>query len=195
MAALSKEDQAILENAKTNFKSNQVQLRKWNKQKPKDLDARIHEAHQKEFAKKDCLSCANCCKTTSPIFRQPDIRRMAKALKMKESQLIARYLKVDEDDDYVLQTSPCFNLLDDNTCAVYDDRPLACREYPHTDRKNMYQIMDLTAQNTLICPAVAAIVDKILVVKNSWKKAKFAHQSNTLWNRQNLISHNIKFAS
>lgn len=167
MAALSKEDQAILENAKTNFKSNQVQLRKWNKQKPKDLDARFHEAHQKEFTKKDCLSCANCCKTTSPIFRQPDIRRMAKALKMKESQLIARYLKVDEDDDYVLQTSPCFNLLDDNTCAVYDDRPLACREYPHTDRKNMYQIMDLTAQNTLICPAVAAIVDKILVVKNS----------------------------
>ena len=167
MAALSKEDQAILENAKTNFKSNQVQLRKWNKQKPKDLDARFHEAHQKEFAKKDCLSCANCCKTTSPIFRQPDIRRMAKALKMKESQLIARYLKVDEDDDYVLQNSPCFNLLDDNTCALYDDRPLACREYPHTDRKNMYQIMDLTAQNTLICPAVAAIVDKILVVKNS----------------------------
>lgn len=87
---------------------------------------------------------------------------MAKALKIKEGQLIERYLKIDEDQDYVLQKSPCFNLLDDNTCAVYEDRPLACREYPHTDRKNMYQIMDLTAQNTLICPAVAAIVDKIL---------------------------------
>ncbi|MEY4803795.1 MAG: hypothetical protein RL331_308, partial [Bacteroidota bacterium] len=54
------------------------------------------------------------------------------------------------------------NLLPGNTCAVYDDRPLACREYPHTDRKNMYQIMDLTAQNTLICPAVASIVEKIV---------------------------------
>ncbi len=87
---------------------------------------------------------------------------MAKALRMKESQLVAQYLRLDEDDDYVLKTSPCFNLLPDNTCAVYEDRPLACREYPHTDRKNMYQIMDLTTQNTLICPAVASIVEKIV---------------------------------
>ncbi|MEY4486590.1 MAG: hypothetical protein RL440_1123 [Bacteroidota bacterium] len=162
MGEISSKDKEILTLAKTNIKSNQQQLKKWNKQKPKDLDQRFSAAHQKEFAQRDCLQCANCCKTTSPIFRQPDIRRMAKALRMKESQLVERYLKLDEDDDYVLQSSPCFNLLDDNTCAVYDDRPLACREYPHTDRKNMYQIMDLTAQNTLICPAVASIVEKIV---------------------------------
>ncbi|MFN5374011.1 MAG: YkgJ family cysteine cluster protein [Flavobacteriia bacterium] len=162
MGEISSNDKEILALAKTNFKSNQQQLKKWNKSKPKDLDQRFHSAHQKEFAKRDCLQCANCCKTTSPIFRQPDIRRMAKALRMKESQLVAQYLKRDEDDDYVLQSSPCFNLLQDNTCAVYEDRPLACREYPHTDRKNMYQIMDLTAQNTLICPAVASIVEKIV---------------------------------
>ena len=162
MGEISSNDKEILALAKTNFKSNQQQLKKWNKSKPKDLDQRFHTAHQKEFAKRDCLQCANCCKTTSPIFRQPDIRRMAKALRMKESQLVAQYLNRDEDDDYVLQSSPCFNLLPDNTCAVYEDRPLACREYPHTDRKNMYQIMDLTAQNTLICPAVASIVEKIV---------------------------------
>jgi len=162
MGEISSKDKEILTLAKTNFKSNQQQLKKWNKQKPKDLDQRFSAAHQKEFAQRDCLKCANCCKTTSPIFRQPDIRRMAKALRLKESQLVERYLKCDEDDDYVLKTSPCFNLLEDNTCAVYDDRPLACREYPHTDRKNMYQIMDLTAQNTLICPAVASIVEKIV---------------------------------
>jgi len=162
MGEISSKDKEILTLAKTNFKSNQQHLKKWNKQKPKDLDQRFSAAHQKEFAQRDCLKCANCCKTTSPIFRQPDILRMAKALRLKESQLVERYLKRDEDDDYVLKTSPCFNLLEDNTCAVYDDRPLACREYPHTDRKNMYQIMDLTAQNTLICPAVASIVEKIL---------------------------------
>ena len=162
MGEISSNDKEILALAKTSFKSNQQQLKKWNKSKPKDLDQRFHTAHQKEFAKRDCLQCANCCKTTSPIFRQPDIRRMAKTLRMKESQLAAQYLKRDEDDDYVLQSSPCFNLLPDNTCAVYEDRPLACREYPHTDRKNMYQIMDLTSQNTLICPAVASIVDKIV---------------------------------
>ena len=153
--------------SKSEFPANKKIKEKLKATRPKNLDARFHQAHEQVFEKLDCLDCANCCKTTSPIFRQPDIRRMAKALKMKESQLIDRYLKVDEDQDYVLQTSPCFNLLDDNTCAVYEDRPLACREYPHTDRKHMYQIMDLTAQNTLICPAVASIVDKILLGKNS----------------------------
>ncbi len=162
MKDLAASDKELLALAQTNFRVNQQKLRKWNKQKPKDLDQRFNNAHQTEFAKRDCLSCANCCKTTSPIFRQADIRRMAKALRIKENQLVGQYLKLDEDDDYVLQTSPCFNLLPDNTCAVYEDRPLACREYPHTDRKNMYQIMDITAQNTLICPAVASIVEKIV---------------------------------
>ena len=111
MQELSDKDKEILALAKTNFKANQVVLRKWNKTKPKDLDQRFNNAHEKDFAKRDCLNCANCCKTTSPIFRQPDIRRMAKALRLKESQLVAQYLKCDEDDDYVLKTSPCFNLL------------------------------------------------------------------------------------
>ena len=148
--------------SKSEFPANKKVKDKLKATRPKNLDGKFHQAHEEVFEKIDCLDCANCCKTTSPIFRQPDIRRMAKALRMKESQLVAQYLKRDEDDDYVLQSSPCFNLLPDNTCAVYEDRPLACREYPHTDRKNMYQIMDLTTQNTLICPAVASIVEKIV---------------------------------
>ena len=95
MQELSDKDKEILALAKTNLKTNQLVLRKWNKTKPKDLDQRFTNAHEKEFAKRDCLSCANCCKTTSPIFRQPDIRRMAKALRMKESQLVAQYLRLD----------------------------------------------------------------------------------------------------
>ncbi len=162
MNEISKQDAEILTLAKTNFKDNLKQLKKWNKQKPKDLDKRFNQLHQLAFENRDCLACANCCKTTSPIFRQPDIRRMAKALKIKEGQLIDKHLRLDEDGDYVLKKAPCFNLLSDNRCAVYDDRPLACKEYPHTDRKNMYQIMDITAQNTLICPAVAHIVERII---------------------------------
>jgi Fe-S-cluster containining protein len=81
---------------------------------------------------------------------------------MKSQKFIEFYLRIDEDQDYVLQSSPCTFLNEDNTCSIYEDRPLACREYPHTDRKNMFQILELTAQNTLICPAVSRIVQKIL---------------------------------
>jgi Fe-S-cluster containining protein len=134
--------------------------------KPKDLDHRFHEQHEEAFKRIDCLECANCCKTTSPIFRVADIRRIAKHLKVKESKFIDDYLKVDEDSDYVLISSPCTFLNDDNYCSIYEVRPLACREYPHTDRKNMIQILDLTLNNTTICPAVGQIVSRILQ-KNS----------------------------
>jgi Fe-S-cluster containining protein len=151
-----------LEQAKQQFDLTKKTFRKWNQSKPKDLDQKFHSSHVQEFKKMDCLTCANCCKTTSPIFRDADIRRIAKHLRMKESQFIVEYLKMDEENDYVLQNSPCQFLGADNKCDIYEVRPLACREYPHTDRKNMYQILDLTVQNTLICPAVSRIVQKIL---------------------------------
>ena len=131
----------------------------------KRLDDVFRVAHEAEFKKRDCLNCANCCKTTSPIFRDTDVKRIAKHLRLKESQFIDNYLRMDEDNDLVLKTSPCAFLEADNTCSIYEYRPLACREYPHTNRKNMYQILELTAANTQICPAVAAIVEKLCSVK------------------------------
>ncbi|MCO5260796.1 MAG: YkgJ family cysteine cluster protein [Crocinitomicaceae bacterium] len=138
------------------------QLKIFQKKKPKNLDTIFHTAHQKAFSKIDCLKCANCCKTTSPIFRPIDIQRISNHLRMTEGNFIKKYLRIDEDNDYVLQQSPCAFLNDDNTCSIYEHRPLACREYPHTDRKNMYQIMDLTRKNAAICPAVSQILTEIV---------------------------------
>lgn len=132
-----------------------------SKKKPKNLDEQFHKLHTQVFKQIDCLDCANCCKTTSPIFRDVDIKRISKALKVKEAQFIQQYLKMDEDSDYVLKQSPCAFLGSDNKCEIYDIRPLACREYPHTDRKNMHQILGITELNAFICPAVSEIIEKI----------------------------------
>jgi len=130
--------------------------------KHKQLDTIFREAHERTFEKIDCLQCANCCKTTSPIFRDTDIRRIAKHLRMKESKFISDYLRMDEDSDYVLQKSPCSFLGSDNECSIYEYRPLACREYPHTNRKYMHQVLDITEKNAHICPAVADIVFQLM---------------------------------
>lgn len=132
------------------------------KKKPKHLDEVVHAAHHKTFETIDCLSCANCCKTTSPIFRDVDVTRIAKKFKVSNAQFEATYLKRDDDGDLVLQESPCTFLNDDNTCFIYDIRPQACREYPHTDRKRMIQILDLTRKNTEVCPAVSRIVFQLM---------------------------------
>ncbi len=135
--------------------------KKLKRTKPKNLDKTVHELHDKVFEKIDCLDCANCCKTTSPTFYERDIDRLSKHLKLKPSSFIDKYLSVDEDGDYVLTTAPCPFLDYENYCTVYESRPLACREYPHTNRKRFYQILDLSLINTSICPAVADVFERL----------------------------------
>ena len=128
---------------------------------PKNLDYIMQDLHDAEFKKTNCLNCANCCKTTGPLFTSADIERISKHLKQKPQQFIDKYLKIDEDKDYVLQQVPCNFLDQNNSCFIYDVRPKACREFPHTDRKKFNQITDLTLINVAICPAAFNIVEKM----------------------------------
>lgn len=125
--------------------------------KPNHLDDIIHELHYDLFKNIDCLKCASCCRSLGPAIKDIDIQRMAKHLKIKPSELTDKYLRVDEDGDYVFNKMPCPFLQIDNFCSVYESRPRACREYPHTDRKNFYQVIDLSLKNLKTCPAVAGV--------------------------------------
>ena len=142
-------------------KENKKFLQDIKRKDARKIDDAFHSVHEEVFEETDCLSCANCCKTTSPIFYQTDIERASRFLRMKPGDFIDKYLRVDEDKDYVLKSSPCVFLGSDNYCSVYEARPKACREYPHTDRKKMVQIMDLTYKNTMVCPAVLEIVERL----------------------------------
>lgn len=148
--------------AKDRAKSHKEYLEKLAKHPAKDLDYKVQEIHDQVFDKVDCLSCANCCKTTGPLLTSADISRIAKHLKLKEAQFVDDYLRKDEDNDYVLQTLPCPFLGTDNHCSIYSVRPKACREYPHTDRKKFYQIRAITLKNTSICPAAYAVVEQMM---------------------------------
>lgn len=147
--------------AQSKAEENKKFLQSLRKKDVRRVDKAFHQTHEKVFDELDCLTCGNCCKTTSPIFYQNDIERVGKALRMKPGDFVERYLRVDEDHDYVLKLSPCPFLGTDNRCSVYEHRPKACREYPHTNRKKMVQIMDLTHRNTLVCPAVFEIVERL----------------------------------
>ena len=142
-------------------RENSAFLKSLRKKDQRRIDMAFHTIHEEVFQEIDCLTCANCCKTTSPIFYQSDIGRIAKRLGMKPGDFIEKYLRVDEDQDFVLKTSPCPFLDADNYCLIYEDRPKACREYPHTDRKKMVQVLDLAYKNTLVCPAVLEIVERL----------------------------------
>ncbi len=151
----------IIEQAKAKKTINKKFLSKLNDKKIRDLDDVVQQANDRAFVEIDCLKCANCCKTTSPIFYDKDIERLAGYFKIKSAQFIDKYLHLDEVNDYVLNSNPCPFLGSDNYCSVYAHRPKACAEYPHTNRKNFYQLTTLTYHNTMICPAVNKVLDTL----------------------------------
>lgn len=151
----------IPKRAKDKHKENKTFFNKLKKKPPKQLDYLMVELHEEEFQRTDCLDCANCCKTTGPLFTPKDIERISKFFRMKQQDFIDTYLRLDEENDYVLQSVPCTFLGEDNYCSIYNVRPKACREFPHTDRKKFQQISHLTMKNVAICPAAYNIVEEM----------------------------------
>lgn len=135
---------------------------KKNKSKLEKMDLQVHKLHDYHSSRIDCLACANCCKTLGPRMTDRDIERLSKELRMKSVDFMQKYLKKDEDGDMVFQSMPCPFLGTDNYCAVYESRPKACREYPHTDRKRFYQIYKLSVTNAETCPIVYGVLNDLV---------------------------------
>ena len=153
--------QLLKERAKKAESINKSFFKKLKKNQLRDLDDTVHYLHEQVFNEIDCLECANCCKTLGPRITDRDIEKLAGALRKKPSEIVATYLRIDEDNDYVFKRMPCPFLGSDNYCSVYADRPKACREYPHTDRKKFHQISGLTIRNAETCPAVFEILERL----------------------------------
>ncbi len=156
----------LLENLEQDYKDNIVSIKKTfkklRKKAPKTFDYFVQEKHDEVFEVIDCLSCGACCKELGPRITDWDIRQMAKGLKMKPAKFTEQYIKMDEDDDFIFNTMPCPFLMPDNYCMIYDHRPKACREYPHTESRRFSKLLHITEENIKICPA-AMEVSKAIV--------------------------------
>src|SRR6188768_4235112 len=76
------------------------------KAEPRKVLRQLPALHEEAFSRINCLDCAACCKNYSPRFKTPDIKRISKHLKMKESAFIETYLNLDNEGDYVVKTKP-----------------------------------------------------------------------------------------
>lgn len=123
---------------------------------------KLPDLHEEAFSKIDCLHCGNCCKSYSPRFKTPDIKRISKVLKLRESVFIDTYLKLDDDGDYVTKSAPCPFLGSDNYCSIYEDRPSDCKRFPFTDEDVLLKRPVLTLKNSSFCPAVYYVLEKLV---------------------------------
>jgi Fe-S-cluster containining protein len=148
-----------------NKKENATFFRQVAAKPPGKVDQAFHNLHEEVFAEVNCLECGNCCKSLGPKLNSTDIRRISNVLRIKASEFEEKFLRLDEDEDYIFRSMPCLFLEDDNMCKIYEDRPRACREYPHTDQRKMHKVLGITLNNIPVCPAVYEIVERL-------KKAK-----------------------
>jgi len=137
-------------------------LQKANKN---DVLKQLPGLHEEAFSKIDCLQCANCCKNYSPRFKTPDIKRISKHLKMRESDFIETYLKVDEEGDFVARSTPCPFLGPDNFCSIYEQRPSDCHRFPYTDEDVFIKRQQLTLKNSTFCPITYYVLEKLIEVE------------------------------
>jgi uncharacterized protein len=131
------------------------------KKTPNDLDHTVHAWNEEIFESIDCLECGNCCRNMQRRLTSLDVKRLSKFFSMKTTAFTEKYLKLDEDEDYVFKTKLCPFFQDDNTCLVYEARPRACSSYPHMDSTKFYKLINVSLRNIGTCPAVFHVFERL----------------------------------
>ena len=95
----------------------------------------------------ECLRCGDCCKTSDIPIAAFDIFRLARYLKKKSEDIIAKFCRLGYHpclksqiimEDmlgvvFVFKDKPCTFFLDEPvpTCTIYDVRPIVCENTPN----------------------------------------------------------------
>ncbi|TAF52719.1 MAG: YkgJ family cysteine cluster protein [Sphingobacteriia bacterium] len=160
---MATEFEQLIENWEKKAAERQKVYQQWLKRAPKQkVFKALPDLHEAAFDQIDCLTCARCCKNYSPRFKTPDIKRISKVLRLKESVFIDTYLRLDEEGDYVVKSKPCPFLGQDNACSIYEDRPSDCQRFPYTDEDVLLNRSAITLKNASFCPAVYVVLEKAM---------------------------------
>lgn len=106
----------------------------------------------------DCRACANCCKVAETDITRRDSARISRSMGMSEKEFIEKYTTSSVFDEELIlrRTEHGCIFLNGNDCAIYDDRPDTCRNFPHLVRgagsieSRMWQMID----RATYCPIV-----------------------------------------
>ena len=152
---------AIVERGRRNRKAYVAAITALKRRDRAPVERLFAEAGEAAFETIDCLSCGRCCRELGPRLTQADIGRLARRERMKPSVFVEMRLRIDEDGDAVFSALPCPFLGSDGYCSVYEERPKACRDYPHFagSRKDA---LALHMENLSFCPAVVLAAESII---------------------------------
>ena len=136
-------------------------VKRLRKRRAGEIESLLEELHRQVFQEIDCLDCGNCCRSLGPRIIERDIARLGKTLRLSTGAVCDTYLKRDEDNDWVFKSVPCPFLGEDNLCFVYDSRPKACADYPHTEGRQVRSHLGELVKNASVCPAVFSVLQRL----------------------------------
>mgnify|MGYP003575452851 CR=1 FL=1 len=136
-------------------------LKKLDETVPRAMSRIVAEEDAKVWEKVDCTTCANCCKTMTPVFTKADVKRAATHLRMSPKAFFDKWLMVEDDSGNTVNvTQPCQFLVDDK-CSIYEVRPRDCAEFPHHNKKPFDLYNETFIQNVRRCPATFILVENL----------------------------------
>ena len=80
---------------------------------------------------------------------------------MKEGDFIETYLRIDEEGDFVVKSTPCPFLGDNNFCSIYEARPSDCQRFPYTNEDAFIKRKNISLKNSTFCPIVVHVLERL----------------------------------
>ena len=122
------------------------EFRSWLKQNaPDDIDAIVKALSQRYFALIDCTQCANCCRSLQLEFESSELLAISNTLGESIGAFEKRFLSEGK-------VNPPCPMLDGKLCSIYENRPAACRSYPHLEQPLFTTRLMSVIDNVAICP-------------------------------------------
>jgi len=138
-------------------------FRSWLKQHaPDDIDDLVKALSRKYFALIDCKECANCCRTMHVEINKSELHVIAGTL----GQSIEAFQKQSMSEGSV--NPPC-PMLQGKLCSIYENRPHACRSFPHLEQPEFTSRLIGVIANVAICP-IAFNAFEELKTKLAWPR-------------------------
>lgn len=123
-----------------------------------ELDKQFKELHERYFKIYDCTKCRNCCKKIGTIIKEDELTKICEELKFDE-KFVSDNLE-EKYGEYTFKKDKCL-FLEGNTCKVEKCLPIACREYPYTNKEERLFSLYSVISNASICPVVYEILEEL----------------------------------
>jgi len=127
----------------------------------KKLDSIVHRLNKEISSRIDCDQCGNCCMKMVPGVGDKEIDVFSKIENVSRDVFIEKYTEIDEyGDNRILKGIPC-RYLKDKKCSVSDDRPDACKSFPHLHKPHFNSRTLNMLQLYAICPIVFNVFERL----------------------------------